>query len=122
MTFELRRRFTVQAAHWLPNVERGHSCGRLHGHTYIIEVRVTGEARDPEGWVMDYAEVDRAFEPLRAQLDHTCLNDVEGLTNPTSERIAEWIWDRLAPKLSGLAAVSVAENDRSSCTYRPQGL
>lgn len=119
MTFELTRRFTVQAAHWLPNVAEGHPCRRLHGHTYRIAIVVTGDLRHPEGWIVDYACIDESFETLRAQLDHACLNEVNGLANPTSEHIAQWIWERLAPTLSGLSEVGVSENDRSLCTYRP---
>lgn len=119
MTFELTRRFTVQAAHWLPNVEEGHRCRRLHGHSFSIAVVVAGRLQQPQGWVVDYADVDAVFEPLRAQLDHSCLNEVEGLSNPTSEHLAQWVWERLAPALAGLSEVSVSENERSSCTYRP---
>lgn len=118
MTFELTRRFTVQAAHWLPNVAEGHRCRRLHGHTYLIAIVVAGELRQSQGWVVDYADIDEAFEPLHTQLDHSCLNDVVGLANPTSEHVAQWIWERLASALVGLSEVSVSENDRSSCAYR----
>lgn len=119
MTFELTRRFTVQAAHWLPNVAEGHRCRRLHGHTYCIAIVVAGSLQQPQGWVVDYADVDAVFEPLRAQLDHNCLNYVEGLNNPTSEHVAQWVWERLAPTLAGLYEVSVSENERTLCTYRP---
>jgi 6-pyruvoyltetrahydropterin/6-carboxytetrahydropterin synthase len=38
-------------------------------------------------------------------LDHRCLNEVEGLTNPTAENIAVWIWGRLKPGLRQISAV-----------------
>ncbi len=118
MTFELSRRFTVQAAHRLPNAPAGHPCRSLHGHTFRIDIVVTGEPVEPEGWVCDFGVINEAFEPLRAEIDHTFLNEVAGLENPTCERIAEWIWGHLCLRLPGLSAVAVSENDYSSATYR----
>lgn len=69
------------------------------------------------GWVMDFADIKSAFAPLRDQLDHNCLNDIEGLENPTSEVLAQWIWDRLKPRLAQLAAIVVHETCTSACRY-----
>jgi 6-pyruvoyltetrahydropterin/6-carboxytetrahydropterin synthase len=48
---------------------------------------------------MDFDDINMAFNPLLAQLDHYYLNEVPGLENPTSENLAKWIWDRLKPVL-----------------------
>ena len=94
-TLEIWKEFTFEAAHRLPRVPAGHKCSRLHGHSYRVEVRVRGAA-DPElGWVVDFAELKRAWAPLDEVLDHHYLNDVPGLENPTSEVLARWIWARL---------------------------
>jgi 6-pyruvoyltetrahydropterin/6-carboxytetrahydropterin synthase len=120
---EIFRDFTFEAAHRLPNVPAGHKCARLHGHSFTVEVHVSGPV-DPElGWVIDFAEIKAAWKPLHAQLDHYYLNEVEGLANPTSENLAIWIWARLAPALEGppgvaLAAVVVRETCTSACVYR----
>jgi len=50
-------------------------------------------------------------------LDHNYLNDVPGLENPTSEQIARWIWDRLAPSLPGLSRVVVRETCTAGAIY-----
>ena len=55
--------------------------------------------------------------PLLARLDHHCLNEIEGLENPTAENIAAWIWHRLRPDLPGLARVRVAETPMSWADY-----
>lgn len=115
---EIYKRFQVEAAHRLPRVPEGHKCARLHGHSFRIEVTVAGPVADPAGWVMDFADLAAAFEPLFQALDHRCLNDVEGLENPTSENLARWIWERLRPRLPGLAAVGVAETCTAGCVYR----
>ena len=111
------RVFQIEAAHRLPNVPEGHKCARMHGHSFRIEVHVSGEVGVDSGWVMDFADLRRAFQPLFDQLDHRCLNDVEGLENPTSENLARWIWDRLAPALPGLGRIVVQETCTAGCIY-----
>ena len=110
--------FTIEAAHRLPNVPEGHKCARLHGHSFRIELRVSGELEPQTGWVMDFADVKAAFEPLYRRLDHHYLNDIEGLDNPTSERLAMWIWERLKPTLPGLSEVIVHETCTAGSRYR----
>ena len=114
---ELYKRFQIEAAHRLPNVPEGHKCARLHGHSFRIRIGVEGPAVEPSGWVMDFADVSAAFQPLFSQLDHHYLNDIEGLENPTSENLARWIWVRLKPRLPGLSTVEVAETCNSGCIY-----
>lgn len=109
--------FTLEAAHRLPNVPPDHKCARLHGHSFRVEIRVRGEPGAESGWVMDFADIKAAFRPIYDRLDHHYLNDIEGLENPTSERLAVWIWDRLAPSLPLLAAVVVHETCTSGCSY-----
>jgi 6-pyruvoyltetrahydropterin/6-carboxytetrahydropterin synthase len=115
---EIFREFTFEAAHLLPNVEPGHKCGRLHGHSYRVEIHVVGELDPTLGWVVDFAELVEAFAPLHDQLDHRYLNEVDGLENPTSEVLARWIWQRLEARLPGLDAVIIRETCTSGCAYR----
>ena len=115
---EIFKQFTLEAAHRLPNVPSGHKCARLHGHSFRVELRVSGEPDPRTGWVMDFSDIKAAFAPLHAQLDHHYLNDVPGLENPTSERLAAWIWERLQPALPLLSEVVVHETCTSGCRYR----
>jgi len=112
------RVFQIEAAHWLPHVPEGHKCARLHGHSFRIEVHISGELAADSGWVMDFADLRAAFQPLFEQLDHRCLNDVEGLDNPTSEHLARWVWARLQAGLPGLSKVVVQETCNAGCVYR----
>lgn len=114
----LRRRARFSAAHRLPHVPPGHPCGRLHGHTWEIEVELRTATLPSDGWVMDFAEVDAALAPALDQLDHRVLNDVPGLDNPTSERLAVWLAEALADALPGIAAVRVREGRDSEVEYR----
>ena len=111
------RVFQIEAAHRLPNVPEGHKCARMHGHSFRIEVHVSGSIGEDTGWVMDFADLRRAFQPLFDQLDHHCLNDIEGLENPTSENLAKWIWDRLHASLAGLSKIVVQETCNAGCVY-----
>lgn len=114
---ELFKEFTFEAAHRLPHVPPGHKCGRLHGHSFRVEVHVRGAVDPHSGWVMDFADLKRAFQPLYDCLDHNYLNEIDGLDNPTSEHLARWIWVRLLPALPGLSRVVVRETCTSGCAY-----
>ena len=118
MSMHIYKVFTIEAAHRLPNVPEGHKCARLHGHSFRIELHVTGEPGEHTGWIMDFADLKAAFKPLYQQLDHNYLNDIEGLENPTSERLAMWIWDRLKPAVPELDEVVVPETCTAGCRYR----
>ncbi|MGY6554888.1 MAG: 6-carboxytetrahydropterin synthase QueD [Wenzhouxiangella sp.] len=115
---ELFKVFQIEAAHFLPHVPEGHKCRRLHGHSFQIEIHVSGPLDEHLGWVMDFADIKQAFEPLYRQLDHYCLNDIPGLENPTSENLARWIWQRLKPELPALSQVVIRETCTSGCIYR----
>lgn len=114
---EIWKEFGFEAAHLLPNVPAGHKCARLHGHSFVVEVHVRGEPDPTLGWVMDFADLKAAWRPLHEALDHRYLNDIPGLENPTSEVLARWIWERLAPALPLLAKVVVRETCTSGCVY-----
>ena len=113
--------FSIEAAHRLPNVPPAHKCARLHGHSFRVEIHVSGPVGGETGWVMDFADIKEAFQPLFAQLDHHYLNEVEGLSNPTSEHLARWIWQRLRPSLPMLSKVIVNETCTSGCIYEGEG-
>ena len=116
MRTELSRTFRIEAAHRLPHVPPDHKCARLHGHSFHITLHVGGEVDPRLGWVVDYADLDRAFEPLHALLDHHYLNEVPGLENPTSELLARFVLERVKLPAGRLLSVTVAENCLSACT------
>jgi len=119
---EIFKDFIFEAAHRLPNVPPGHKCARLHGHSFHARITVSGPVAADTGWVQDFADLKVAFQPLYDRLDHNYLNEIEGLSNPTSENIAIWIWDRLKPKLPLLSEVIVRETCTCGCIYRgPEG-
>ena len=114
---DISKTFHIEAAHRLPNVPAGHKCSRLHGHSFRIEVHVSGPVDPRLGWVMDFADIASAFAPVFERIDHRCLNDVAGLENPTSENLARWIWGELKPRLPLLDHLVVHETCTSACRY-----
>lgn len=114
---DIFNRFTLEAARRLPHLPPEHPCSRVHGHSFQIEVHVAGPLDPKLGWVVDFADIQHAWLPIHASLDHRYLNEVAGLENPTSERLAQWIWQRLKPALPGLSKLVVMETPTSGCIH-----
>lgn len=114
----ISKSFDFDAAHKLPNVPAGHKCGNLHGHTYVVRLVLEGEPDKTMGWFCDYADIDLAWSKLHKRLDHSYLNDIYGLDNPTTEVLARWIMDQLEVDMSigkFLVGVRVYESSSTWC-------
>jgi 6-pyruvoyltetrahydropterin/6-carboxytetrahydropterin synthase len=114
----LTKDFRFEAAQTLPNVPATHKCGRMHGHSFLVEISVEGEVNPATGWIYDHAEISRSMNPLVDQLDHAYLNEIPGLENPTIELMAHWLWQKLSPQLPGLAEIVIHETPSARCSYR----
>ena len=108
------RRFTFEAAHYLPNVPAGHQCGRMHGHSFSVVLWAELEAPNAA------QQLAQHWQPLHTQLHRQCLNQLDGLPNPTSELLAQWLWQRLQPNLPQLRRVSVHETHSAGCHFDGQ--
>jgi 6-pyruvoyltetrahydropterin/6-carboxytetrahydropterin synthase len=91
-----------------------------YGHSFRIEIHVAGPLNPTTGWIMDFADIKAAFQPIHDQLDHSYLNDIDGPCNPTSEHLARWIWQRLTSSLPALSKVVVREPCTTGCVYRAE--
>lgn len=100
-------RFGFEAAHYLPNLPESHKCRRMHGHSFRLEVASS-----------DLASLEPVLRDVYDALDRTCLNEVAGLDNPTSEQTARWVWDYVRPRVPDLEFVAVAETCTARCIYR----
>lgn len=110
LVVKICREYDFDAAHqleWHPG-----ACRRLHGHTYRLELSVAGQL-DERGVVMDFAELDQI---VRARVldwvDHQYLNNL--IENPTAERVAQWMWERLTQAGLAPAELRLWETRRSS--------
>ena len=118
MKVRLTKDFSFESAHTLPHVPPDHKCGRMHGHSFRVEVSVEGEVDEKMGWLYDHSQIGDATKGIIEQLDHRYLNEIDGLENPTFENLAAWIWKRLAPLCPGLCEVVVHETASVRCSYR----
>lgn len=69
---------------------------------------------------MDFADLKAAFQPLFDRLDHSYLNEIAGLENPTSENLARWIWNEMKPRVPLLSKITIHETCTSGCVYEGQ--
>src|SRR5262249_26875444 len=112
---ELFKEFTFEAAHQVP------SYSSVHGHSFMVEVNLRGDADERYGWVTSLTEIDPVIAKVQHELDHRLLNEIEGLSVPSLENIARWIWNRLDNALPGLYGVTVRRGvagHGEGCTYR----
>lgn len=107
--------YSIDCAHYLPNVPEGHKCGKMHGHRYDIRLEICGEVDPISGWIVDYADVKQAMDSHIESLDHHTLNDIHGLENPTCENLVRWI--RLIG-FPGLHSIEVRETHRAGAGWR----
>ena len=120
--WQLYKEFRFEAAHRLPHHDG--KCARLHGHSWVCRVYIQGdrliETGPKQGMLMDFGDIKAYMKPLLDEyLDHYYLNETLAMESPTSEAIAQWIYQQLAAaKLPGLLAVEVLETCTSGCTYR----
>jgi len=115
---DVTKTFSIEAARSLPNLPEGHPCKNIHGHSFKITITVSGNVDPHSGFVMDFGDIDAACKPILSQLDHTYLNDIAGLENPSSEYLCMWIWERLKPTLIGLSQIEINETDSTGCIYK----
>lgn len=111
----VRRRFRFEAAHRLPN--HPGKCKELHGHSYELIVHVDRPIEPHSGMAIDFGDLKRVVNELVVDpLDHSDINT--RIDNPTAEVMAVWIWERLAPVLTGLVEVELHETANCSVVYR----
>jgi len=118
MNVRLEKTFSFEAAHRLSQVPNEHKCSNTHGHSFVIEIIIEGEVDPEKGWLRDFHDISKAWEPIHAILDHSCLNDIKGLENPTSENLSRWLWLRLQTDLPELTEIVVHESSTSRCRYQ----
>jgi 6-pyruvoyltetrahydropterin/6-carboxytetrahydropterin synthase len=106
-----------ESARKLTKVPKNHPCSNLYGLAFKLEIHVKGNVNPKTGFVVDFSDIERNFEPLKEKLDHNYLNDIEGLENPTSEILVEWIWNNLKSNVSNLSKLVLWENETSRVEY-----
>jgi 6-pyruvoyltetrahydropterin/6-carboxytetrahydropterin synthase len=105
------KRFEFCYGHNLPGYIG--KCRNSHGHNAILEVEVAGppmlesaQWKDPNmnyvGMVVDFGVLKAVVKSeVLDELDHSWLNDVPALGNPTAENLVDWIWVQLKRVFQG---------------------
>ena len=115
--FELRQSFFIESARFLPKLPKNHPCSRVHGHSFYISLVWRGPKDSELGWVQDYHEVRQIAESVLTKLDHQLLNDIEDLSNPTTENIAEYLFCQLKQHIPQLKQIIIKETSNTECRY-----
>jgi 6-pyruvoyltetrahydropterin/6-carboxytetrahydropterin synthase len=108
------KEFTFEAAHALPPFSK------LHGHSFSVEIAISGKRHPRYGWAADLYEVDKITRKVREDLHEGYLNEVPGLEVPSLENLTHWLWMRLKPEIPGLCRISVrrgANGHGEGCVY-----
>ena len=115
---EVFRQFRFHAARHLPNLDDKHICKQIHGHTFNLIVYVEGEVDKSTGFIIDFFTIDNIFNSkIMEIIDHKLLNDIHGLSNPTSEILCKWIWDKLENEIPGLSKLILSEDHGTGIIY-----
>ena len=117
MNARLVKDYRFEAAHRLTCVGEEHPCGRMHGHSYRVELTLEGPVDPVAGWLIDFGELDRAWQVVKVRLDHAVLNDIPSIGNPTCENLTCWIWNELVGGLPMLRRVALWETADARCEY-----
>ena len=112
------KKFNIESARSIPNLPKTHPCHHVHGHSFKIIISVKGPVNKQNGFVTDFQDIDDAFSSFKKELDHSYLNDIEGLQNPTSENICIWIWDKIQSSLPNIYKIEIKETDSTGCIYK----
>lgn len=123
LEFEVYREFCFEAAHALcdPEHPTGGVYRNLHGHSFRARVTLRGPRVENEEWVMDLGKLGRRLALLREKLDHSFLNELEGLGKPTLENLCAYIWRDLEPSLPAICEVGVFRDTcNEGCVLRKQ--
>ena len=121
--YELKVTSRFAAAHNLRNFYG--KCEDLHGHNWFVEVYVTADGLDDAGLVLDFGVIKKHLKDVLELIDHKYLNELDyfKVTNPSSENIARFIYENLAPHVETdkvkLTRVSAWESDNSCASYLP---
>lgn len=118
--FRISKKFNFDAAHRLDGLPMGHKCGRMHGHTYEVELVLESPMLDKVGFVRDYGELSTFKDWLNNTFDHHLINEV--VPQPTAENMAVFIYNKAASLYHEVVAVRVSETGNTTAWFSPHSL
>ncbi|MCF0241302.1 MAG: 6-carboxytetrahydropterin synthase QueD [Treponema sp.] len=111
--YEVRVECNFAAAHFLRDYNG--KCENLHGHNYKVFAHVCGTHLNEGGMLLDFSLLKKSLRDVCKEMDHTNLNDNPCFNqNPSAERIAEYIYNRLLEKLKANHDLDLSVNSPDS--------
>ena len=93
---------SFEAAHYI-KADTG-KCHRLHGHSYKVEVEVSGYP-DNDGMVINFKNLKTMLDSILEMYDHKNLNEELSMDNVTAEFLASILWDELEREINTMQNV-----------------
>lgn len=108
------------AAHRL--IDYDGPCENLHGHNWAVKAVVGTKKLDDIGLAYDFKKLKSHLNETIERFDHQFLNEIAPFDtlNPTSENIAQYIFQSLTKKLPSnlkVVSVEVGESERYKAIY-----
>ncbi|MBM7855288.1 6-pyruvoyltetrahydropterin/6-carboxytetrahydropterin synthase [Desulfohalotomaculum tongense] len=125
--YELLIKTTFDAAHRLCGYQG--DCSRVHGHTWTVEVAVSGGRLNSIGMLMDFKDLKKIVKKTIDELDHNYINQLPAFaggkeeSNPTAENLSRYIYNRVKNEINKsypeikLSRVKVWESPSACAIY-----
>ncbi|MBI1360773.1 MAG: 6-pyruvoyl tetrahydrobiopterin synthase [Alphaproteobacteria bacterium] len=120
--FEVSVSGSFEASHYINAEGASDAYRKVHGHSFVVTASVAGQGPGKDGWVLDLGELDAALKDTLAQLDHSVLNDIPGLEQPTFENLLLWIDGQLKARGYSASRIEIERPTvRQRAVYTPAG-
>lgn len=97
------------------------NCANIHGHTWRIELYISGNKLDEIGMLIDFRQAKSVLSEVIKSFDHQFINSINPFNqiNPTAENLASYIYDQVKLLLPdyNIAKVKVWESSSSCVSY-----
>ena len=107
---------SFDAAHFLKDYKG--KCAKIHGHTWNIEIEISGEQLDKTGMLIDFGDIKKIIKNILP--DHEFLNEVLPI-NPTAENLSRYFYEKLNEILKDktfyIKYVTIWESPSCGCRY-----
>ena len=118
--FELMVEDSFSAAHQLKGYEG--PCEKLHGHTFKVQVYLSGDSQDKLGMFVDFKIIRKKLKDCIEELDHSNLSEFAAFKseNPTAENLAKYIFKKLGKEIAAgpkISKVTVFESPTAAASY-----
>ena len=88
MIYEIEKKFTFEAAHVLEDLDKGHPCGSIHGHSYKLYIKISSEKLDDTGFIIDFGRLkDFGKEYIDKYFDHSLIITVNSCYSTKDSKI-----------------------------------